>query len=256
MTRVPFVAGNWKMNLASDDSMRLVRELLEGKVTSIGPEVAVFPSFPMLGEVALLLSGSTLGLGAQDVHAEKKGAFTGGVSATMLRSVSCEYVLTGHSERRWGEGEDDLTVARKAKTAVEEGLVPIVCVGEILRQRTSGETLPAIDRQLSPVFQELGAAPDRMLFAYEPVWAIGTGHNATGEQAQEVHAHIRRRIAERWGEAADSIRILYGGSVTPDNCASIATHPDVDGALVGGASLKAESFVGIIREVARAGGPS
>jgi triosephosphate isomerase len=234
------------MNLTNPEAVRLVRDLLAAPVTAGGCEVLICPPFTALAEVSLLLSGTALRLGAQDLYWEPSGAFTGEVSAVQLRSVSCTHVLVGHSERRWIFGEDDLAVARKAKAAIEGELVPIVCVGETLRDREQGVTEQMVKRQLEVVLNEFGAPPGSpWIIAYEPVWAIGTGRTATPEQAQEVQAFIRTELASRWGEAGAGIRILYGGSVTPENAASLISQPDVDGALVGGASLKAGSFTAI-----------
>jgi triosephosphate isomerase len=249
--RTPLVAGNWKMNLTNPEAMHLVRELLAAPVAGAGCEVLVCPPFTALAEVALVLSGSAIRLGGQDLHWERAGAFTGEVSADMLRSVSCSYVLVGHSERRTLFGEDDGTVARKARAACEGDLAAIVCVGESLREREQGGTQQVVKRQLEAVLDELGAPPTpACVLAYEPVWAIGTGLTATPEQAQEIHAFLRQRLVERWGQAGAAVRILYGGSVTAESAASLLGQPDVDGALVGGASLKAASFAAIVRTAA------
>jgi triosephosphate isomerase len=254
--RSPLVAGNWKMNLTNPEAVALVRELLAVPVTGRGCEVVVCPAFTALAEVALVLSGTAIRLGGQNLYWEPSGAFTGEVSAAQLRSVSCSYVIVGHSERRWVFGEDDAGVGRRTRAALEGGLIPIVCVGETLQDRETGATEQVVRTQLGAVLDALGAAPSMpLVVAYEPVWAIGTGKTATPEQAQEVHAFIRPLLVDRWGEAGAKTRILYGGSVNADNATALMSQPDVDGALVGGASLKAPSFDAIVA-AAGATGPA
>jgi triosephosphate isomerase len=252
--REPLVAGNWKMNLTNPEAVALVRELLAAPVTGKGCEVVVCPPFTALAEVGLVLSGTAIRLGAQNLHWEDSGAFTGEVSAAQLRSVSCTHVIVGHSERRHKFSEDDAGVGRKTRAALEGGLIPIVCVGETLGERERGITEQVVKRQLEAVLDNLGAAPSSpWIVAYEPVWAIGTGQTATPAQAQEVHAFARSLLADRWGQAGEETRILYGGSVTAENAADLMSRPDVDGALVGGASLKAPSFTAIVTAAGAAG---
>ena len=251
MTRVPIVAGNWKMQLLNPEAAELARGLLAESWGEPTVELVVCPSFPALSEVGLALSGSRFDLGAQDLHWEAKGAFTGEVSAAQLLSAGCRFVIVGHSERRHALGEDEATAARKARAAVEGGLTPIFCVGETLDERDSGEMESVLARQLEPVLRDpAGARVADWVLAYEPVWAIGTGRTATPQQAQEAHAWLRAHLRAGLGEAAKGVRILYGGSVTAENAASLLAEPDVDGALVGGASLKAADFAAIARAAA------
>ena len=246
--RRPLVAGNWKMYKTSAEARELVRQLAAG-LGDARAEVVVVPPFPLLAAAREALGTSPIGLGAQNMHPEKEGAFTGEVSPPMLKDAGCSHVVLGHSERRQLFGETDDGVGRKARSAVDHALVPIVCVGETLAERDGNRTLEVVERQVERGLRDL--TPDetaRIVIAYEPVWAIGTGRNATPEQAQEVHAFIRRHVARSHGEpVAAAVRILYGGSVKPDNAASLLGQTDVDGALVGGASLKADSFLAIVR---------
>lgn len=240
--RRPVVAGNWKMHGSRAENAQLVRELTESDGGGL-IDVIVCPPFVYLWEVARLLRESSMAVGAQDVCAEAPGAFTGEVAAAMLRDVGCRYALVGHSERRALFGEDDRLVARKFVAAGREGLVPVLCVGETLAERERGVTEEVVARQLDAVLAVTGPAGfAEALVAYEPVWAIGTGKNATPAQAQEVHAFIRGRLAERDATIAASLRILYGGSVKAANARELFSQPDVDGGLVGGASLKADEF--------------
>ncbi len=248
--RIPLIAGNWKMYLTTADAVALVKQLqslLEEHDDEA--EVVVCPPFTALPAVAGALKGSRIGLGAQNMHWEKEGAFTGEVSPLMLKDVGCRYVILGHSERRQYFGEADPQVNRKLKTALEHRLIPILCVGETLAEREEGLTLQVVGGQLKGGLSGVSAqAGERVAVAYEPVWAIGTGRMATPEQAEEVHAFIRKRLTEHWGEtAATKIRILYGGSVKPDNIDALMAEPEIDGALVGGASLKADTFARIVR---------
>jgi len=214
-----------------------------------GPQVLVCPPFLALSAVRDALQGSPLQLGAQDVHWEAKGAFTGEVSTGMLKDVGCSAVLLGHSERRHIMGETHEMVNRKLKAALAAGLLPVVCVGELLEERNMGDTRAVIERQIAKGFE--GLSPEdtaKTVIAYEPVWAIGTGKTATPRQAEEVHHYIRKLVSQRAGDAvAQGIRILYGGSVSPDNVKELMAEEDIDGALVGGASLKVDSFVKIVR---------
>lgn len=210
-------------------------------------ECVICPPFVYLGEIARLLRETPVRLGAQDVCAEASGAYTGEVAASMLRDVGCEYVIVGHSERRSHYGEDDALVARKFAAALARGLIPILCVGEALSEREAGHTERVILRQLEAVLALSGVASfERAVIAYEPVWAIGTGRNASPEQAQEVHALLRARLARQDARIAGGLRILYGGSVKAGNARELFTQPDVDGGLIGGASLKAEEFLSIL----------
>lgn len=241
---IRLVAGNWKMN----GSLAANRELLDGIRSVEGVELAVCVPYPYLAQLAQRPAG--LELGAQDVSEHAEGAFTGEVSASMLAEFGCRYVIVGHSERRAFFGEDDLVVGRKARAALGAGLVPIVCVGETLAERDAGAALAVVGRQLAAVRDVVG--PEAMagvVIAYEPVWAIGTGRSATSAQVGEVHGAIRRWL-EDGGVAAAGVRILYGGSVKPANAAEIFAVPDVDGGLIGGASLAAADFMAICRAAA------
>ncbi|MFP1683617.1 triose-phosphate isomerase [Alloalcanivorax sp. C16-1] len=246
MTRTPLVAGNWKMN----GRLALVRELAaalrDGKPE--GVEVALCPPYPYLPALGEALAGSGLDLGAQNLADHGDGAFTGEVSAEMLLEFGCRFVIVGHSERRQLYGEDDDQVVSKFLRAREAGLTPILCVGETLRQREAEETDQVVVRQLMAVVEAAGVeALERAVLAYEPVWAIGTGLTATPEQAQAVHAGLRAAVADRDADIAGRLRILYGGSVKADNAAPLFAQPDIDGGLIGGASLKAEEFIAICR---------
>lgn len=247
--RKPIVVGNWKMHKTVEESVELVKELKPLVAGIRDVEIGVCPPFTSLSEVSKVLKGSNINLGAQDMHWEPQGAYTGEVSAGMLLSVGCRYVIVGHSERRSYFGETDEWVNRKVRAALEAGLVPIMCVGETLKQREEGRTHEVVDAQVTKGLQGLSPGQvARMVIAYEPVWAIGTGLTARPEQAQEVQAFIRGRIGEIFGDAAaDSVRIQYGGSIKPENAREIFLQPDVDGGLVGGASLKADSFARIVR---------
>lgn len=244
--RQPLVAGNWKMN----GSLTSVRELLEGikagKSRVGNAEMAVCPPFVFLAEVQQRLQGTGIAWGGQNLSTESSGAYTGEVCADMLRDFGCKYAIVGHSERRSYYGEDDALVARKYAVARAAGLMPILCVGETLEEREGGVTEQVIAKQLDAVInlEGAGALADGVI-AYEPVWAIGTGVTASPEQAQEVHAFIRSRVAARDTAVAEGLRILYGGSMKPDNAAELMAKPDIDGGLIGGASLKASDFLGI-----------
>lgn len=254
MTRKPLVAGNWKMHgsLAGNAELLLgLRELLPASSV----DCVVCPPFVYLPAVGAALAGSAIELGAQDVcEQSESGAFTGEVSASMLREVGCRYAIVGHSERRAIYGESDELVARKFAAALAAGLVPILCVGESLQEREAGATEAVVIRQLDAVINAVGvAALGRGVLAYEPVWAIGTGRTASPEQAQEVHACLRGRIAAIDVTIAGSMRILYGGSVKAGNAKDIFAMPDVDGGLIGGASLKAAEFAAIVAAAAATG---
>jgi triosephosphate isomerase (TIM) len=249
MARLPVVVGNWKMHGSLRDIGPLVTGVKRGCAEAEGVDVGICPPFPYLADVRDLLEGSAIRLGAQNCHAETKGAFTGEVSAAMLKDLGCTYVILGHSERRHGLGETDAVVNRKLKAALAAGLTPILCIGELLAEREAGQTLAVVERQLSGSLQ--GFPPDdvaRMILAYEPVWAIGTGKTATPAQAQEVHAAVRKIVEKLAGRAvAQAIRIQYGGSVKADNVDELMSQPDLDGALVGGASLDPDGFSRIVR---------
>jgi triosephosphate isomerase len=249
-TRKPLMAGNWKMNLNHFEAMHLVQDLAFrlGEADLEAVEVVVLPPFTDLRSVQTLIDADHLaiGFGAQDVSVHESGAFTGEISASMLAKLGCSYVVVGHSERRQYHGEDDATVAAKAKSAQRHGLTPIVCVGENLEVRQAGAHVAHVLEQVRGSLADLDVAS--VVVAYEPVWAIGTGEVATPEDAQEVCSAIRSLVADEHGDGvADGLRILYGGSVKGDNAPGIMAQPDVDGALVGGASLVAEQFVAIVR---------
>jgi triosephosphate isomerase (TIM) len=249
--RHPIVAGNWKMHGSRAENASLI-EALSARVPSHPAACIVCPPFVYLREVGQLLRGTAIALGAQDVCAEAPGAHTGEVAASMLKDVGCQYVIVGHSERRALYGEDDRLVARKFAAGLAQSLVPILCVGEQLAEREGGRTTEVVGRQLDAVLELCGAGPlSGAVIAYEPVWAIGTGRNATPGQAQEVHAFIRARIAGRDAKIAAAVRILYGGSVKAGNAADLFAMPDVDGGLIGGASLKAEEFLAILAAASR-----
>ncbi|RMD79692.1 MAG: triose-phosphate isomerase [Gammaproteobacteria bacterium] len=248
--RRPLVAGNWKMHGSREGSRALVGGILEGLGQAPAAEVAVCPPFVYLADVQEALGQGPVALGAQDLcPVPGEGAHTGEVSGQMLAEFGCRYVIVGHSERRSLYGEDDAMVARKFHAALAAGLSPILCVGERLEEREAGRTEEVVARQLDAVLDSEGglAGLRRAVVAYEPVWAIGTGRTATPEQAQEVHAFLRARVAERDAALAEGLRILYGGSVKPDNAAQLFAQPDVDGGLIGGASLQAGSFLAICR---------
>ena len=244
--RKPLVAGNWKMHGNRADAAQLVGELIARGAGKGDAEVLVCPPFVHLVDVGRQVAGSRIGLGAQDVCAEESGAHTGDVSAAMLADVGCRYVIVGHSERRTLHVETDALVARKFVAARRHALIPILCVGESLAEREGDATETVILRQLDAVLAATGvSAFASAVLAYEPVWAIGTGRTATPAQAQEVHALIRDRIAQKDDTIASSLRVLYGGSVKAANAAELFAMPDVDGGLIGGASLKAEEFASI-----------
>jgi len=249
MNRRPIMAGNWKMNLLVAEAESLVKGLLAGLKGPLNADIVVAPAFTALFPVAKLLTGTPIALAAQDLHWEDFGAFTGEVNTKMLRDVGCAYVIIGHSERRQFFGETNPSANRKLKAALAGGLLPILCIGEMLEERKQGRTLAVVNRQLEEGLEGITQEQaGRLVLAYEPVWAIGTGETATPEQAQEVHAHIRKLLRGRFGAGiAEGMRIQYGGSVKPDNIRALMDQPDIDGALVGGASLKAASFLGIVR---------
>jgi len=245
MTRTAFIAGNWKMNGTKASGVELARGVAKGAPKS-GVEVGIAPPFVYLDAISQAIVGTGVLLGAQDAYFEKSGAFTGEISAEMLKDVGVKFCLTGHSERRHVLMEPPALVARKAAAVYGAGLILVHCVGEKLEERDAGETLAVVQSQLEELGTEMDDA-QRVVIAYEPVWAIGTGRNATDEQAQEVHAYIRQAMAKRWNkDFADRVRIQYGGSMKADNAKGLLNQPDVDGGLIGGASLKGDSFLAIV----------
>jgi triosephosphate isomerase len=247
--RTPFVVGNWKLHKTIAESLALVTELKNQLAAVKGVAIGVAPVFTAIHAVARRLEGSPIATCGQDCHWESRGAWTGEVSADLLADAGASWVIVGHSERRQFFGDTSESVCKKARAVLAAGLGAIVCVGESLAERDAGRTLAVIDDQLAGGLAGVDAASAaRLVIAYEPVWAIGTGRTATPAQAQEVHAHIRRRLAERLGaEAAGAIRIQYGGSVKPGNAEALMAEADIDGALVGGASLEAADFITIVK---------
>ena len=246
--RIPFIAANWKMYKTVHDAVVFIKEF-QGMVKDFTDvEIVVAPPFTALHAVAEAARNSNVGVAGQNVHFEKEGAFTGEISTPMLQEAGADYVLIGHSERRKLFHETDETVNKKTVAALGTKLCPIVCIGETLDERTGNQTLNVLDRQIKQGLDGLtGEQVGSLVLAYEPVWAIGTGQNATPEQAGEAHAHIRSRIRQWFGgDAADHCHVIYGGSVKPDNIHSLIVHPDVDGALVGGASLDVNGFFQIV----------
>ena len=241
--RRPLVGGNWKMHFMRNEAQEFCEIFLAGG--ALPADVVLFPSFPLLATVAEALEGSEVGLGGQDIHPEEKGAHTGDVSGAQLVDSGCTWVLCGHSERRQDHGESDDLVRQKAVAALRYGLTPLICVGETQAERQAGRTFEVLERQLRAA---LTGGPATFTLAYEPIWAIGTGETATPEIAQEAHAFLRGLLVEMLDEnAAEAKRILYGGSVNPQNAAELISKPDLDGFLVGGASLDPEKFLAIIR---------
>ena len=244
--RRPLVAGNWKMNGSKESNRELLDGIKQGIAQVEKAEVAVCPPFVYLADVEAQLQGTPIVWGAQDVSHEAPGAFTGEVAAPMLTDFHCTYAIIGHSERRTLYGEDDAVVTKKFIAAQEHGLQPILCVGETLEEREQDITEEVVGRQLDAVIEAAGVqALEKAVIAYEPVWAIGTGRTATPEQAQEVHAFIRGRIADKDAGVAEGLRVLYGGSMKGSNAGELIGQPDIDGGLIGGASLKADEFLSI-----------
>jgi triosephosphate isomerase len=248
MTRRPIIAGNWKMNKTASEARDLATKLIPLVAGAKDREIVLAPPFTALSAVNETIKGTNLALAAQNLFWEDKGAYTGEISAEMLLDLGCKYVIIGHSERRQYFGETDGTVNKKVRQALNKGLLPIVCAGELLAERESGKANDVIDRQVTGALAGVTDAEMRkIVIAYEPVWAIGTGKTATPEQANEIHAFIRRKVKSMYtAEVADGLRIQYGGSVTPENVSSLMAKPDIDGALVGGASLKPESFAALV----------
>jgi len=256
MGRRCLIAGNWKMNKTPKESVAFIDAFL-GKLGDIhDAEILLIPPYTSLESTGHRLADSVVGLGAQDLHHERSGAYTGAISAVMLAACGCRYVLVGHSERRHVFGDDDETVRRKLGVALDSGLRPILCVGETIEERRRGETETVLDRQLDRGLDAVAADDvERIVVAYEPVWAIGTGETATPEQAQNAIGWIRARLVEAYDDpTAVRLRILYGGSVKPGNAAELVAQPDIDGALVGGASLDPDTFAEIVRISAAAEG--
>ena len=245
--RKPLVAGNWKMNGSRESAQSLIAGIKDGLGVDAPAEVAICPPFVYLSEVGSLLSGSNITLGAQNVSQRGNGAYTGEISTGMLLDVGCKYVILGHSERRALYGETDTLVAEKVIAINAAGLKPILCVGELLEERESGKTEEVVARQLDVLLNSVEGltALQNTVIAYEPVWAIGTGMTATPEQAQDVHAFIRQRVAAKDTALAQKVRILYGGSVKGNNAPELFAKPDIDGGLIGGASLQVEEFLAI-----------
>jgi len=251
MMRKPIIAGNWKMHKTSSETVRFVHELLQGLGNERPAcEVIVAPPFTSIRSAVKEAEGTFIRVSGQNLHWEDQGAFTGEISGGMLKDLGCSHVILGHSERRQYFGETDETVNRKIKAAMRNDLIPIFCLGETLEEREDGITFDVVTRQLMGGLADLSLSdPVRFVVAYEPVWAIGTGQTATPEQAQEVHAFVRRKLAELLPQGfSEHVRILYGGSVKPDNARSLMSCADIDGGLVGGAALKTADFLGIIKE--------
>jgi triosephosphate isomerase len=247
--RIPFVAGNWKMNTTVAEAERLVLEMLEKLDRIEGVEKVLCPPFVSLISISMMLQDSSIKLGAQNMYFEAKGAYTGEISPLMLREL-CEFVILGHSERRWYFKETDEIVNKKVKAALANKLEPILCVGERLEENEAGKTEEVVNRQLRGALDGIEPVHD-LVIAYEPVWAIGTGKAASDKQAVSTIQFIRDVLAKLWNKSiAQDLRILYGGSVAGVNIAEFISHPEIDGALVGGASLKAEEFVGIVEQTA------
>jgi triosephosphate isomerase len=247
--RTPFVAGNWKLNKTSDEAETLAQGVVDALLDVTGVEVAICPPFTALERVSGVVKDSVVGLGAQNLYWESEGAFTGEVSAPMLLTCGCEYVILGHSERRLFFGETDETVNRRLKAALSANLKPIVCVGETLGERQSDVTEQVVQTQVKGAFE--GISPEEaqgVTLAYEPVWAIGTGLTATPEQAEAVHVFLRQVLAQFFNDdVAQAVRIQYGGSVKPDNATDLFGEDNIDGGLIGGASLEADSFAAIVK---------
>ncbi|MCL4279706.1 MAG: triose-phosphate isomerase [Ignavibacteriaceae bacterium] len=246
--RKKVIAGNWKMNMDMHQSQKLVSEIINGLGKDNRAEVIICPPFTSLNEVSSLLKGTQIKLGAQNMFYEESGAFTGEISADMLKSVDCEFVIIGHSERRVIFNESDELINKKIKTALTKGLKPIFCIGELLGQREKNETMKVVTQQIEKGLEGISSEQMKnIIIAYEPVWAIGTGKTATPQQAQEVHSFIRDLIAKKFSTSvAENLIIQYGGSVKSENSGELLSQKDIDGALVGGACLKADSFLGII----------
>jgi triosephosphate isomerase len=244
--RKPFIAGNWKMHKTAGDAVKFIKKLKKKEIPS-DRDVLLCPTFTCLSEAYKAIKDSKIKLGSQNMHFEEKGAFTGEISALMLKEIGVEYVILGHSERRHIFNEDDEFINKKVKSALEHGLKPILCVGETLKERKKGQMKEVVSKQIVSGLQGVSKLDD-VVIAYEPVWAIGTGVNATPEEAEEAHSLIRKLVAREFSKKeADELRILYGGSVKPENVKDIMKQEDVDGVLVGGASLDVEKFYELIK---------
>ncbi len=247
--RQSLIMGNWKMNGSREEAKALAQAIVAG-LNAGDQGIAVCVPFVYLSDVSGIIESTPVALGAQNVADQEKGAYTGEISAAMLKDCGCSYALVGHSERRTCYGDTDQSVAARFCQAQKEGITPVLCIGETLEEREQDKTFVVIDKQLDAVIDEAGIdALANAVIAYEPVWAIGTGKTATDEQAQEVHKYIRQRIAEKSAEIADRIQILYGGSMKPENAKGLLSMSDIDGGLIGGASLNADSFLSIYRSV-------
>jgi len=248
-TRKPFIAGNWKMYKTCEEAIHSAKTLVEKVKGVTHADIMIAPPYTALYAVSSVVKESNVGLGGQNLYFEKQGAFTGEISGEMLLSAGCQYVIIGHSERRQFFGDTDLTVNQKINRAIESGLIPVFCIGETESERDANETFSVLDKQVKKGLEGIFLnSSDQLIIAYEPVWAIGTGKTATIDQAQEAHHYIRSLIKTVYNEQmADQVRILYGGSVKPNNIKELMTMSDVDGALVGGASLDAESFSQIVK---------
>ncbi|MCA6084791.1 triose-phosphate isomerase [Candidatus Endomicrobiellum agilis] len=245
--RKPLMAGNWKMNKTVPEAINVVKSLKSAVASVSGVEILICPAFTALYAVSNEIKGSNINLGAQNLFWEAKGAFTGEISLEMLKDAGCSYVIIGHSERRQHFGETDETVNKKTKAALAAGITPVVCVGETLKEREGNVTFKVIEKQVRVGLS--GISPQQAslaVIAYEPVWAIGTGKTATPDQAQEVHSFVRKIYEQMYKESAEKVRILYGGSVNPNNVSDLMKKTDIDGGLVGGASLEAESFAKLV----------
>ncbi len=249
MTRRKILAGNWKMHMNAEQSAALAAEIAAGlKDKPLAHEVVLCPTYVSLDRVSAMLKGTAVSVGAQDMHWETQGAFTGKISGDMLKDIGVEYVILGHSEQRAYFGETDETVNKKTVKALADGLKPIVCVGETLEEREGNVTERVVETQVRGAYAGISAVDAaRTVIAYEPVWAIGTGRTATAQQAQDVHRFIRGLLASIYdAPTAEAVRIQYGGSMKPENAAELLSQPDIDGGLIGGAALKSDSFLGII----------
>lgn len=250
----PFIAGNWKMHKTIPEAVEMVEALKEASPQLTDAELVVIPPYTMLSEVKKVIEGSSVQLGGQNIFWEEKGAFTGEISPPMLKDAGCQYATIGHSERRQYFGETNETVNKKVKAALAHELTPIMCIGESLEEREKGKTIEKVETQINLGLEGLGKEEMPLIvIAYEPIWAIGTGVTATPSQAEEVHSFIREKLAEKYGnEIASYAIILYGGSVKPDNTYSLLKEKNINGALVGGASLEADSFIQITKEAIKA----
>jgi triosephosphate isomerase len=246
--RTPLIAGNWKMHKTLRESAALAAAVVARAGAVTGVDIVLAPTAPALAAVSAAIDGHRIGVAAQNMHWEREGAFTGEISAPMIRDTGASWVIIGHSERRQLFSESDETVARKVRAALTARLTPIVCIGETLAERDAGDTLAVLDRQVRRGLDGVtGSELTGLVIAYEPVWAIGTGRTATPAQAQQAHAHIRQRLTQWFGaDASAACRLLYGGSVKPDNAQALLAQPDIDGALVGGASLDLDAFMAIV----------